>query len=648
MQSNEEIESFWGSLITENGISRHVESLMKIRDTEERSLALMSRVFFLWCMGIKYQREDLKENTFNLIQSILKKSSDTKGICSKCAEIKILLEKIDFVKSPNSLNDRTNISSKRRNLSNSPPQLLKKFCTRDKENIESSPKKCLSVEILAPETEPFLQMKDSVIKEFIIPETVPGDEVLYGNTDFFNASLDSNEKSPVLDKCNTSPILGKIYKSSNSPAIVKNKAFSSTFIESTNLKHDMTSTSSCMKGKSPNNVKGKSPDKVKGKSPNNVKGKSPHKVKGKSPEKIINSPDSMNNSPSLLGCNIINQIPVLSCSTSSDKGTKNITSLTKNIDSKEEKSLTPSKSKFTTDIAKNSLHVNRTLRSTSSRNSLLKSKSEMSGVLSNRGRLSRLKTLTALKDVNPKLEVSVEPNEKKKKIYKQTKITQDFFLKRANIGKLTGEKCDLVNIIEENDEEKALEQAIEASIHSKEIEDFLRKKHQQIEKESPKIKKKVNKSPVENSLRKSPRTKCQKSLKFSSPSKGNNSKVSEEEVPEDLENDLTIKDKEEDSLAKARKIKKNVFQDSFDVLPTKNSEPNYAYKGNVARKNIEKQRLDGWNCHECRDYYESKDLTEEQRKALQNKCSRHRSKYRPLTNTPEGFWNVGWSDEEET
>ncbi|KAL7641991.1 UNVERIFIED_CONTAM: hypothetical protein RMT77_007865 [Armadillidium vulgare] len=647
MESIHEIERFWGSLITENGISPHVESLMKINDTEERSLALMSRVFFLWCMGIKYQREDL-ENTFNLIQNILKNSSDTKGICSKCTEIKILLDKIDFVKSPNSLNDRTNISSKRRNLSNSPPQLLKKFCTRDKENIESSPKKSLSVEILAPETEPFLQMKDSVSKEFIIPETVPGDEVLYGNTDFFNASLDSNEKSPVLDKCNTSPILGKMCKSSNSPTVIKNKALSSTFIESTNVKHDITSTSSCMKGKSPNKVKGKSPHKVKGKSPHKVKRKSPDKVKGKSPEKIIPSPDSINNSPSLLGCNIINPIPILSC----DKGTKNITSLAKNIDSKEEKSLTPSKSKLTTglhsDTAKNSFHVNRSLRSTSTRNSLLKSKSEMSGVLSNRGRLSRLKTLTALKDVNPKLAVSVEPNEKKKKIFKQTKITQDSFLKRANIGKLTGEKCDLVNIIDENDEEKALEQAIEASIHSKEIEDFLRKKHQQIEKESPKIEKKVNKSPVENSIRKSPRTKCQKSLKFSSPSKGNDSKVSEEVVPEDLENDLTIKDKEEDSLAKARKIRKNVFQDSFDVLPTKNSEPNYAYKGNVARKNIEKQRLDGWNCHECRDYYESKDITEEERKVLQNKCSRHRSKYRPLTNTPEGFWNVGWSDEEET
>ncbi|RXG71716.1 DNA endonuclease RBBP8 [Armadillidium vulgare] len=599
MESIHEIERFWGSLITENGISPHVESLMKINDTEERSLALMSRVFFLWCMGIKYQREDL-ENTFNLIQNILKNSSDTKGICSKCTEIKILLEKIDFVKSPNSLNDRTNISSKRRNLSNSPPQLLKKFCTRDKENIESSPKKSLSVEILAPETEPFLQMKDSVSKEFIIPETVPGDEVLYGNTDFFNASLDSNEKSPVLDKCNTSPILGKMYKSSNSPTVIKNKALSSTFIESTNVKHDITSTSSCMKGKSPNKVKGKSPHKS---------------------FRVI-------------------------------RERKNITSLAKNIDSKEEKSLTPSKSKLTTglhsDTAKNSFHVNRSLRSTSTRNSLLKSKSEMSGVLSNRGRLSRLKTLTALKDVNPKLAVSVELNEKKKKIFKQTKITQDSFLKRANIGKLTGGKCDLVNIIDENDEEKALEQAIEASIHSKEIEDFLRKKHQQIEKESPKIEKKVNKSPVENSIRKSPRTKCQKSLKFSSPSKGNDSKVSEEVVPEDLENDLTIKDKEEDSLAKARKIKKNVFQDSFDVLPTKNSEPNYAYKGNVARKNIEKQRLDGWNCHECRDYYESKDLTEEERKVLQNKCSRHRSKYRPLTNTPEGFWNVGWSDEEET
>lgn len=50
------------------------------------------------------------------------------------------------------------------------------------------------------------------------------------------------------------------------------------------------------------------------------------------------------------------------------------------------------------------------------------------------------------------------------------------------------------------------------------------------------------------------------------------------------------------------------------MLPTKDDEPNYAYKGNVARKNSEKQRLNGWNCHECRDYYESKDLTEEQRK----------------------------------
>ncbi|XP_047479824.1 nucleolar protein dao-5-like [Penaeus chinensis] len=96
-----------------------------------------------------------------------------------------------------------------------------------------------------------------------------------------------------------------------------------------------------------------------------------------------------------------------------------------------------------------------------------------------------------------------------------------------------------------------------------------------------------------------------------------------------------------------RKNKREFFDNSFDVVPQKNEEPGYAYLGDVVRKKDARKQLEGWGCRECEKWYENQDLDPEEKKRLMNKCSRHRSKHNPVTNTPKHFWDPGWVDTEE-
>lgn len=97
-----------------------------------------------------------------------------------------------------------------------------------------------------------------------------------------------------------------------------------------------------------------------------------------------------------------------------------------------------------------------------------------------------------------------------------------------------------------------------------------------------------------------------------------------------------------------RKNKREFFDNSFDIVPQKNEEPSYAYQGDVVRKKDARKQLQGWGCRECEKWYENQDLDPEERKRLMNKCSRHRSKHNPVTNTPKHFWDPGWVDTEDS
>ncbi|XP_012233486.1 uncharacterized protein [Linepithema humile] len=56
------------------------------------------------------------------------------------------------------------------------------------------------------------------------------------------------------------------------------------------------------------------------------------------------------------------------------------------------------------------------------------------------------------------------------------------------------------------------------------------------------------------------------------------------------------------------------------------------------RCKADRAKLSGWDCWECKQYYQNLSLSEEELQKRKNQCSRHRHRYdRP--NTPEGFWD---------
>ncbi|KAK7062939.1 hypothetical protein SK128_003695 [Halocaridina rubra] len=86
------------------------------------------------------------------------------------------------------------------------------------------------------------------------------------------------------------------------------------------------------------------------------------------------------------------------------------------------------------------------------------------------------------------------------------------------------------------------------------------------------------------------------------------------------------------------------FEDSFDIVPARDKEPSYAYCHDVVRKKATRRQLEGWSCHECKKWYEGLTFDPEEKKRLMNKCSKHRSKHNPVSNTPKNFWNPEWID----
>ncbi|XP_024877683.1 DNA endonuclease RBBP8-like [Temnothorax curvispinosus] len=80
--------------------------------------------------------------------------------------------------------------------------------------------------------------------------------------------------------------------------------------------------------------------------------------------------------------------------------------------------------------------------------------------------------------------------------------------------------------------------------------------------------------------------------------------------------------------------KKETLLDKFNIWSKRKD---ISEQRNIRCK-AERAKLTGWDCWECREYYNNLSLSKENLQKRKNQCSRHRRKYeRP--NTPEGFWN---------
>lgn len=100
-----------------------------------------------------------------------------------------------------------------------------------------------------------------------------------------------------------------------------------------------------------------------------------------------------------------------------------------------------------------------------------------------------------------------------------------------------------------------------------------------------------------------------------------------------------------DFKPKATSTEKIVVHQSSKKNP---NSPNYKYKRDTVRKKSERAKLDGWDCANCAEYYATLGVTSPSKlKGRLNKCSRHRDKFKPITNTPPGYWDPIFPDTQE-
>ena len=67
----------------------------------------------------------------------------------------------------------------------------------------------------------------------------------------------------------------------------------------------------------------------------------------------------------------------------------------------------------------------------------------------------------------------------------------------------------------------------------------------------------------------------------------------------------------------------------------------------VVRGKAEREKLNGYTCNECEQFYANEKLTDGQRKKILDRCSRHRHKTTPPPSTPDEFWEVGFPPTQE-
>ncbi|KAF5282342.1 hypothetical protein FQR65_LT14331 [Abscondita terminalis] len=104
----------------------------------------------------------------------------------------------------------------------------------------------------------------------------------------------------------------------------------------------------------------------------------------------------------------------------------------------------------------------------------------------------------------------------------------------------------------------------------------------------------------------------------------------------------TRNDENINRMGKTKKeVQKTTLFHDYDHIPMKTSKaPQYPHKTEPVRCKAEKLRLPGWSCKECKEYYEGFDLSEEELREKMNMCSKHRNKFDPFNDTPNGFWDI--------
>lgn len=76
----------------------------------------------------------------------------------------------------------------------------------------------------------------------------------------------------------------------------------------------------------------------------------------------------------------------------------------------------------------------------------------------------------------------------------------------------------------------------------------------------------------------------------------------------------------------------------------------HPYVERPVRGKVERAKLNGYLCLECKPFFEALSIPDEERQKLINKCSKHRAKFDPGLDkqTPASFWNPkfsgSWSD----
>jgi len=85
----------------------------------------------------------------------------------------------------------------------------------------------------------------------------------------------------------------------------------------------------------------------------------------------------------------------------------------------------------------------------------------------------------------------------------------------------------------------------------------------------------------------------------------------------------------------------------FDKLLNRNKQSKNFKCTEVIRGKAAREKLNGFDCHECRKYYASDNLTEEQLQEVLKRCSRHRHQATPPPDTQDEFWSIGFPETQE-
>lgn len=88
--------------------------------------------------------------------------------------------------------------------------------------------------------------------------------------------------------------------------------------------------------------------------------------------------------------------------------------------------------------------------------------------------------------------------------------------------------------------------------------------------------------------------------------------------------------------------RKKYALDPYNRLPEGPRDEPFAYVEKTVRKKAERAKLHGFECKECRPWYDQMNLGTAERVKLINRCSKHRGKFKPKEcepQTPESFWN---------